>query len=175
MLIRREKPEDAAAIAEIHRQAFAPHYADDPAVIEPPEVDLVAKLRADEAWMPTLSFVASRYDRIVGHVTLTRAGIGPFPVLALGPLGVLPGYQKSGIGSALVHAALGAADALDQPIIGLVGDPAYYSRFGFVPGSRLGITPDVADWAQHFQVRALTAYDGALTGEFRYPTPFYEL
>ncbi|MFF2085094.1 GNAT family N-acetyltransferase [Nocardia sp. NPDC058176] len=175
MLIRRETPADAAAIAAIHRAAFAAHYAEDPAVTEPPEPALVEALRTDESWMPTLSLVALEYDTVVGHICLTRAGIGPFPVLALGPLGVRPDRQKSGVGSALTHAALGAADALDESVVGLLGDPDYYARFGFVPGARLGIVPDEPDWASHFQVRALTAYDPAVTGEFRYPAPFYEL
>lgn len=175
VLIRRETPADAAAIAAIHRAAFAPHYAGDPAVTEPPEPALVETLRTDESWMPTLSLVALEYDTVVGHICLTRAGIGPFPVLALGPLGVDPEHQKSGVGSALVHAALGAADALDESVVGLVGDLDYYARFGFVPGARLGIVPDVADWAAHFQIRALTAYDSAVTGEFHYPAPFYDL
>ncbi|MFE3544112.1 GNAT family N-acetyltransferase [Nocardia sp. NPDC059177] len=175
MLIRREIPADAAAIAAVHRGAFASHYADDPAVTEPPEVALIDALRADESWMPTLSLVALENDTVLGHILLTRAGIGPFPVLALGPLGVVPDRQKSGIGSALMHAALGAADAMDEPVVGLVGDPTYYSRFGFVPGARLGIVPDEAAWAEYFQVRPLTAYDSAVTGEFRYPAPFYAL
>ncbi|KAF0848981.1 GNAT family N-acetyltransferase [Nocardia caishijiensis] len=175
MLIRRETPADAAAIAAIQRAAFAPHYLGDPTVTEPPEPALIEALRADESWMPTLSLVALAYDTVVGHVCLTRAGIGPFPVLALGPLGVDPDHQKSGVGSALVHAALGAADALDESVVGLVGDPDYYSRFGFVPGARRGIVPDQADWADYFQVRPLAAYDPAVTGEFRYPAPFYDL
>ncbi|MGW4635198.1 GNAT family N-acetyltransferase [Nocardia sp. NPDC004415] len=175
MLIRREIPIDAPAIAEIHRGAFAAHYAEDPAVTEPPEVALVEALRADESWMPTLSLVALENDTVVGHILLTRAGIGPFPVLALGPLGVDPDRHKTGIGSALMHAALGAADAMDEPVVGLVGDPVYYSRFGFVPGARLGIVPDEAEWAEYFQVRPLTAYDPAVSGEFRYPAPFYAL
>lgn len=175
MLIRRETPADAAAIAAIHRAAFSPHYAGDPAVTEPPEPALIDALREDESWMPTLSLVALEYDTVVGHLCLTRAGIGPFPVLALGPLGVDPDHQKSGVGSALVHAALGAADALDESVVGLVGDPVYYARFGFVPGARRGIVPDQADWTDHFQVRTLTAYDSAVTGEFRYAAPFYDL
>lgn len=175
MLIRREQISDAAAVAQIHRTAFAAHY--DSSVAEPPEVALVDALRADDAWVPTLSLVALDTDTVTvtGHICLTRATVGPYPVLALGPLGVAPDRQKSGVGSALVHAALGAADALDEPLVGLLGDPGYYQRFGFVPAARLGVAPDVAEWAEHFQVRALTAYDPVLIGEFRYAAPFYDL
>lgn len=44
----------------------------------------------------------------------------------LGPLGVAPSHQAAGIGSALVHAVLGAADALDEALVALLGAPAYY-------------------------------------------------
>ena len=129
------------------------------------------RLRTDSGWMPTLSLVAEDHDRVVGHVCLTRAGVGPFPVLALGPIGVLPEHQRAGVGSGLMHAALGAADALDEPLVGLLGSLRYYPRFGFVPGGRLGVVPDEPSWASHFQVRPLSAYESGITGEFHYPGP----
>ncbi|MBU3060763.1 N-acetyltransferase [Nocardia sp. NEAU-G5] len=181
MLIRRERPGDIPAIDAVHRAAFALEYANgtDPrpevpdASADPPEVALVHRLRSDSGWMPTLSLVAQDHERVVGHVCLTRAGVGPFPVLALGPIGVLPERQGAGVGAALMHAALGAADALDEPLVGLLGSLEYYPRFGFVPGTRLGIVPDEPSWASHFQVRTLTAYEPGMTGGFRYCEPFY--
>ncbi len=179
MLIRRERPGDVPAIDVVHRAAFTREYAnggDAPAVLaDPPEVALVHRLRSDSGWMPTLSLVAEVRDHVVGHVCLTRAGVGPYPALALGPIGVLPGVQRGGVGSSLMHAALGAADALDEPLVGLLGSLDYYPRFGFAPGSRLGIVPDEPAWVSHFQVRTLTAYEPGITGEFRYPDPFYDL
>ncbi|BDT93908.1 MULTISPECIES: GNAT family N-acetyltransferase [Nocardia] len=180
MLIRRERADDAAAIAAVHRSAFAPRYASagtsgDRVDADPPEVDLVAQLRSDEGWIPTLSLVAIEHDSVVGHLCLTRAAVGPFPVLALGPIGVLADHQGAGVGSALMHAALGAADALDEPLIGLLGSLEFYPRFGFVPAARLGITPDDPAWISHFQVRSLSAYDSQIVGEFRYADPFYSL
>ncbi|MGV9410283.1 GNAT family N-acetyltransferase [Nocardia sp. NPDC003693] len=181
MLIRRERPGDAAAIDAVHRSAFASQYANAPGSglattrTDPPEVGLVRHLRDHSAWIPTLSMVAEIHQGVVGHVCLTRAGIGPFPVLALGPIGVLSEAQAHGAGSALMHAALGAAEALDETLVGLLGSLDWYPRFGFVPGARLGIAPDQPDWAAHFQVRPLAAYDGEIIGDFRYPDPFYEL
>ncbi|WP_067815735.1 GNAT family N-acetyltransferase [Nocardia inohanensis] len=180
MLIRRERPGDAAAIDAVHRSAFARQYAGSNgdtagSAIEPPEAGLVRQLRDNSGWMPTLSMVAEFRDQVVGHVCLTRAGIGPFPVLALGPIGVREDQQGAGVGSALMHAVLGAADALDEPLVGLLGHLDYYPRFGFVPGIRLGVVPDQPDWASHFQVRPLAAYDSEIKGEFRYADPFYEL
>ncbi|MEU7630554.1 N-acetyltransferase [Nocardia sp. NPDC049220] len=183
MLIRREHADDATAIAAVHRSAFGPQYADRidiaaPAAdgnVEPPEVDLITRLRSDDCWMPTLSMVAIERDTVIGHLCLTRAAVGPFPVLALGPIGVLADHQGGGVGSALMHAALGAADALDEPLIGVLGNLEFYLRFGFVPAARLGITPDEPDWAIHFHVRPLSAYEVQIAGEFRYAEPFYDL
>ncbi|WP_067700786.1 GNAT family N-acetyltransferase [Nocardia jejuensis] len=184
MLIRRERTGDAAAIDAVHRSAFAATYASATGnasatavhtPVDPPEVALVRLLREDSAWMPTLSMVVEQHDDVVGHVCLTRAAVGPFPVLSLGPIGVRTDHQAGGVGSALMHAVLGAADALDEPVVGLLGSLGYYPRFGFLPGVRLGITPDEPEWTSHFQVRALSAYDPEITGDFRYAEPFYEL
>lgn len=176
MLIRRERSVDTIAVAGVHRSAFAAHYATGGGTAyDPPEVALLDALRSDPGWIPTLSMVAVADQNVVGHVCVTRATVGPFPVLALGPVGVLADRRHRGIGSALMHAVAGAADALDEPLIGLLGCTDYYSRFGFQPGERLGITPDRPDWAGHFQVRPLTAYDSQILGEFRYAAPFYTL
>src|SRR6185369_12287616 len=101
---------------------------------------------------------------VVGHVTCTRATIAGRPALGLGPLSVDPPRHRAGIGSALVHAVLGAADALDEPIVVLLGSRLYYHRFGFVLASSLGVVPPVADWDPHFQVRTLTTYQPDLRG-----------
>ncbi|MGW1743600.1 GNAT family N-acetyltransferase [Nocardia sp. NPDC001965] len=183
MLIRRERATDADAVAAVHHSAFAPHYAaTGPAagagaapVDTPPEVALVSRLRTDPGWIPTLSMVVVDRETVAGHVCVTRATVGPFPVLALGPIGIRPDLQRRGAGSALMHAVLGAADALDEPLVGLLGSLDYYPRFGFQPGSRLGIVPDRPEWASHFQIRPLSAYDSQITGEFRYADPFYDL
>jgi putative acetyltransferase len=90
-------------------------------------------------------------------------------VLGLGPLSVRPDRQRQGIGGALVHALLGAADALDEPLVVLLGDPRYYERFGFRPAAGYGITPE------RLQVRTLNAFHPALRGRFRYPAPFDRL
>lgn len=71
-----------------------------------------------------------------------------------------------------MHAVLGAAEALDEPLVALLGDPAYYCRFGFRLGEEYGITPPVAEWQPHFQVRPLAAYSPSLRGAFTYPEPF---
>jgi putative acetyltransferase len=74
-----------------------------------------------------------------------------------------------------MHSVLGAADASGEPLVALLGDPAFYQRFGFVAASKLGIAaPDTA-WGSHFQARVLSSVPRGLTGTFRYASPFAEL
>ncbi|MFB7779719.1 GNAT family N-acetyltransferase [Streptomyces bauhiniae] len=171
MLIRREAPADEPAVRAVTTAAFAK-----PETPDPVEAGLLDQLRTCGAWLPELSMVATDDDgEIVGHVVCTRGHIGTHPVLALGPLSVHPTRQRRGIGLALVHAVLGAADATDEPLVALLGNPAYYTRFGFRPATEHAITPPVPTWADYFQVRTLTTYDPALRGAFAYPEPFNNL
>jgi putative acetyltransferase len=137
------------------------------------EAPLVDWLRASPAWIPELSLVAVDLGGdVVGHVVCTRGTVGAAPVLALGPLSVRPDWQRCGVGKALMHAVLGAGDALGEPLVTLLGSTAYYPRFGFRLASEYGITPKHPEWGEHFQVRPLTAYNPAVRGEFAYPEPF---
>ena len=173
MLVRREVPDDIEGIRIVHTSAFA-----DPGAPErtPVEVGLVDALRRSDAWLPELSLVTTGPDRTVdGHVVCTRAWVGPVAVLGLGPVGVRAERQGRGIGGALMHAVLGAADALDEPLVALLGHRDYYPRFGFRPAHEYGIRPPVASWVPNFQVRVLTSYTPAIRGEFRYAPPFGDL
>ena len=70
---------------------------------------------------------------------------------------------------------IGAADAVGEPLIALLGDPGFYSRFGFVPSADLGVAPPAAEWSTYFQVLPLTAWTESITGSFRYAPPFNEV
>lgn len=179
MLIRRELHDDIPAIRSVIAAAFAEAAHSAPPVEPdgaPGEATLVTWLRADDGWVPRLSLVAvGDGDTVVGHVVCTRAFVVDVPVLGLGPLSVEPGQQRHGVGAALMHAVLGAADALDDPLVALLGDPDYYGRFGFRPASELGIlAPDEA-WGDYFQTRPLSSYDADIRGRFRYAEPFSRL
>ncbi|RJL32854.1 GNAT family N-acetyltransferase [Bailinhaonella thermotolerans] len=173
MLIRREVAGDVAAIHQVHAEAFAAQAAPGTTPVEP---GLVDKLRESDAWIPELSMVALDLEgEVMGHVVCTRAHIAGTPALGLGPLGVRAGVQGQGVGHALMHAVLGAADALGEPVVVLLGHLDYYPRFGFRPAADYGITPPVPEWGSHFQARTLTAYDPSIRGEFVYAKPFMEL
>jgi putative acetyltransferase len=171
VLIRREAPGDAEVIRSVTAAAFAR-----PGEDVPVEAPLVDWLRETTAWIPELSLVAlDPVGDVIGHVVCTRGTVESAPVLALGPLSVHPDWWRQGVGKALMHAALGAADALGEPLVVLLGSTRYYPKFGFRLAGEYGITPKHPEWAEDFQVRTLTAYDPAVRGEFAYPEPFDRL
>ena len=171
MIIRREMLEDRAAVDTVTSAAFGrPGIGGEPA-----ETRLLRALRTDPGWISTLSMVAERDDEIVGHVVCTRGRVGELDALGLGPISVVPTRQRQGIGEALMHAVIGAADAAGEALIALLGDPRFYNRFGFVPASERGVeAPDPA-WAEHFQVRTLTDCPLEVAGAFQYAAPFADL
>ena len=174
VLIRREAPSDADAVDAVHRAAFAG--GTEPGA-EPVEVGLVRALRADPGWIPALALVAEDPGgAVVGHVTCTAGTLGGNPrAVGLGPIGVLPEHQRAGVGGALMHAVLAAADALGYAAVVLLGHVDYYPRFGFVPARTLAITPPDPSWGDHFQARPLAVWRPELAGPFRYSAPFEQL
>lgn len=139
---------------------------------DPMEVGLLDALRDSPDWIPALSWVAEIDGEIVGHVVCTRGRVGDVAAVGLGPLGVLPGHQGSGVGSALMYAVIGAADALGEPFVALLGSPDFYGRFGFEPAARRSVAAPEPAWGDHFQVRTLTAHDPTVSGTFVYAAPF---
>lgn len=178
MLIRRERPEDVADIRAVTAAAFSEVEHSAPPIEPdgvPGEATLVGWLRADPGWVPELSLVAEVDGEVVGHVVATRGELAGRAALGIGPVSVSPARQRDGVGSALMHAVLGGADAMGEPVVVLLGSPAYYGRFGFVPASSLGIeAPDPA-WGDYFQARPLAAYEPGLRGRFSYAAPFDRL
>lgn len=170
VLVRRERPDDVAAVRAVVAAAFpTPDGA-----AEPVEAGLLDALRVDPGWLPAFSLVAVDPDgEMVGHVVATRGDVDGHPALGLGPIAVRPDRQGHGVGTRLVHAIVGAAEARDEVLIALLGEPAFYGRFDFRPAAEHGITSPDPAWGEHFQVRPLT---GSLPrGRFRYAAPFAEL
>ncbi len=140
MNIRPERPGDESAIAAVIEAAFlnAPHRDGTEALI-------VERLR--EAGALSISLVAVDADELVGHVAYSPVTIDGADLywFGLGPVAVLPNRQGDGIGSRLIRSGIemlrnkGAAGCV------LVGEPAYYKRFGFKADPRLtypGIPPE---------------------------------
>lgn len=124
--IREELPADHDRVRRVTELAFrGREYADGD------EQDVIDRLRAAGAL--ALSLVATRHGEVVGHIAFSpaTAGDGSSPWFALGPVSVLPDFQRQGIGSALVRRGL--SELGEKGALGciLVGDPEYYRRFGF--------------------------------------------
>jgi predicted N-acetyltransferase YhbS len=126
--IRLERSADRPAGLEVERAAFGATGDTDVAIVE--------AVRDEEG---AYALVAEEGGRVVGHIQFSRAWIGDTPVLALGPIGVLPERQGRGIGSALVAAGLAEARGRGERAVILLGDPGYYGRLGFGPAIALGL------------------------------------
>lgn len=127
--IREEHHHDIAAIRDVHRRAFG----------QEQEANIVDALRADGAAL--LSLVAAVDGRVVGHIMYSSASLdASMTGAALGPMAVLPEYQRRGVGSQLVEAGNRKLKDAGCPFIVVVGHPKYYPRFGFRPASLHGIT-----------------------------------
>ncbi len=126
MLIRKETTGDAERISEITLAAFQ-----DVAVSNQTEHFIVKALR--ESGALAVSLVAEEDGVIVGHVAFSPVEIadGTQNWYGLGPVSVLPEHQRKGIGKALIHAGLTELKMRGGRGCVLVGDPAYYGRFGF--------------------------------------------
>lgn len=177
MLVREQQLDDYEAILHVYSEAFLrPRFRppQEPGSV-PPEVGLFEALWEAGDVVPDLSFTALTDGAVVGHVTASRATVAADPVVAVGPIGVLPDHQGAGIGSALMDALLAAADAAQVPLIVLLGAPQYYRRFGFRPAKELGVTPPEPGWGDAFQARALSAHTASVAGRFRYAPAFSSL
>lgn len=149
--IRNESPEDAAAIRHVLDRAFSGSN----------EANLVELLRT--ANKALISLVAICDGQLVGHILFSPVTTAPaqagFNGVGLAPVGVLPEFQKKGIGSSLIHKGLEECKRAGYAIVVVLGNPHFYSRFGFSRASdyRLG---NEYDTDGHFMAIELT--EGAL-------------
>ncbi|MBU1276193.1 MAG: N-acetyltransferase [Proteobacteria bacterium] len=141
MIIRDETTADIQAIGEVTKAAFQTL-----AISQHTEQFIIAALRAADAL--TISLVAEIGGRVVGHVAFSPVSIsdGSPDWYGLGPVSVLPELHRQGIGSALIREGLARLEKTGAQGCALVGDPAYYPRFGFKNHPELmheGVPPEV--------------------------------
>jgi putative acetyltransferase len=169
-VIRAEGPADHHDVLRVVREAFV----DDPEEVAA-MVDLLNSSLSTRA-----SLVAEVDGEVVGHVQLSRSWVDArerlVEVLVLSPLGVLPSRQRSGIGTALLAAAVDVARESGAPAVFLEGSPAYYSARGFTRASALGFErPSVRIPDAAFQVVVFDAREEWMTGRFVYCEAFWAL
>lgn len=162
LVIREESRGDESAIDQVTRDAFRDH-----PFSQQTEHRIVQALR--ESGALRLSLVASLEDQVVGHVAFSPVTIGGVDQgwWGMGPLSVTPQWQRCGIGSALVRSGLRRLRERDVPGCVVLGDPAFYARFGFAPRSGLVFPGPPAD---HFMAWAIEG--PAPAGEVAYHPAF---
>ena len=125
--IREEQATDYVSIYQLTQIAFKPK-----AFSDGTEADVIDRLRTSEDLL--ISLVAQNDTDIVGHVAFSPVVIGSLIAgwYGLGPVSVHPDYQRKGIGSSLIEEGLTMLKKRHADGCALIGDPKYYSRFGFV-------------------------------------------
>jgi putative acetyltransferase len=126
IVIRPETSADIGAITEVTIAAF-----ETLEISNHTEQFIINALRAADAL--TISLVAEIDGQVVGHIAFSPVTIydGSSNWHGLGPVSVLPEYQKQGIGKSLIEEGLSLLKAMGSKGCALVGDPGYYERFGF--------------------------------------------
>ncbi len=126
IIIRDETAADVDAIREVTIAAFKTL-----AVSHQTEQFIIEALRAARAL--TVSLVAEMEGQVIGHIAFSPVTIsdGTPDWFGLGPVSVLPAYQRQGVGSALIREGLSRLRAMKARGCCLVGHPEYYRKFGF--------------------------------------------
>ncbi len=164
MNIRPEIPQDAAAIEQVTLAAFnGKPYSDQT------EHLIVNGLR--KAGALSISLVAEIDNQLIGHIAFSVVTINGIDQrwYGLGPISVLPEFQRQGVGSKLIEAGLAGIRALGAQGCVLLGNPQYYNRFGFKAYQDL--TYHGAPSVEHFM--ALPFYDDVPQGEVEFHQAFY--
>jgi putative acetyltransferase len=159
-VIRKGDPADLDRLVEVYRGAF-------------PNEDLlplVRRLLLEE--QQVLSLVASLDHAVAGHIAFTPCTVSgqSGEVSLLGPLAVAPDFQRKGIGSALIHEGVRQLKAAGVVQVFVLGDPAFYGRFGFAANT--DVSPPYllpAKWHTAWQSVNLNDHGPLLRGVLRVP------
>jgi putative acetyltransferase len=168
--IRLEQGKDRSDVAAVHRAAFG-----DRGVIV---ARLVDDLRGLVAKGEGVSLVAEGVEGVVGHAMFTSSLLDAprrlISVQVLSPVGVVPGQQRLGVGSAIITRGLEILVERCVPVVFVEGPPQYYARFGFEPGADHGFRkpslriPDTA-----FQALRLPSHEPWMSGTLVYSETFW--
>lgn len=170
LIIRPETLEDYAAVYEVNKLAFG----------QENEARLVKNIRHAANFNPKLSLVAIKNEKVVGHILFSPINIqspkGNIPVLALAPLAICPEFQNQGIGSQLVKQGLEECQRLEHKVVIVIGNPTYYTRFGFSSATAKGLSAPFPVPDEAFMILELVpgTLDG-ISGMVKYPPVFDEV
>ena len=164
--IRKSLPGDANRIEQLYLDAF-------------PDEDLLSLVsELQDLEQSVISLVGLRENEIVGHIIFTFCRIEgeKDKVALLGPLAVTPVLQKQGIGSALVQTGFNKLKNSKIGYVFVLGDPAYYSRFGFKAEDKVATPyPLPPEWREAWQSIKLPDAEAPHEGELIVPEPWRQI
>jgi putative acetyltransferase len=170
--VRHEEPRDSARVRAVVVAAFTSTRAESAAPdADPVEARLLDGLRADPASVTT-SWVVEADGDVVGHLVVVPVTVGGATASAIGMVAVDPAHQKKGHGAELIGAALGELIQAGETLVVVLGSPAYYGRFGFVPAPVVGVESPLypSPYMQALPLRVAHP-----RGEVIYPRPYLDL
>jgi putative acetyltransferase len=164
--IRESRPSDAAGIEQLYVDAF-------------PDEDLLPLVRKLlDLRKSVISLVGIREKAIVGHISFTFCNVegGKEKVALLAPLAVTPTLHKQGIGSTLVQTGFKHLESSKTGYVFVLGDPAYYSRFGFKAESKVATPyPLPTEWREAWQSLKLSYAGAPHEGKLSVPEPWRQI
>ncbi len=167
MIIRQETENDFSQIYDLVKTAFQTAH-----VSSGDEQNFVNRLRGSGNYIPELALVAEENGNLIGHIMLTDIyvvnGDNKYKALLLAPISVVLEQRNKRVGSKLINESFRLAKELNYASVFLVGDPAYYNRFGFQPSINFGIKntqgfPDQYVMACELIPNALQGISGGIT------------
>lgn len=165
--IRQENKNDYDEVYNVVKKAFETAEHSDGN-----EQDLVSQLRTSDAFIPELSLVAIKDNRIVGYILFTKIKIGKSEELALAPLAVLPEYQRQGIGSELIEQGHTIAKKLGYHYVVVLGSEKYYPRLGYVSAIKFGVSAPFNVQSENFMAKKLKDTNKEIKGIVKYAKEF---
>ncbi len=165
--IRQENKNDYEQVYNVVKTAFenAEHSDGN-------EQDLVNNLRKSDSFIPELSLVAVKDNKIVGHILFTKIKIGKYEELALAPLAVLPKYQRQGIGKKLIETGHKIAKKLGYNYSIVLGSEKYYPKFGYTSAIDYGIKAPFEVPNENFMAIKLKDTEVEIKGTVQYAKEF---
>lgn len=167
MYIRQEHEDEFDKIYTLVKTAFKTARVSDGN-----EQDFVIKLRNSKGYIPELALVAEECGELIGHIMLTNQSINSSApctsMLLLAPISVVLEKRNQGIDGAFIKESFRIAKSLGYTSVFLVGNPAYYNRFGFYQTTDWGIKntngiPDEYVMACELEKNALNRITGTIT------------
>lgn len=168
--IRREEEQDYDKVYNVIKLAFenAEH-------TDHNEQNLVTRLRKSESFIPELSIVAEKDNKIIGYILFTKINIGNNEGVALAPLAVLPEFQRKEVGSKLIIEGHKIAKELGYKVSVVLGHEKYYPRFGYSKASLYNIKAPFEVPEEAFMVIELKENQlNYISGKVEYAKEFFE-